>query len=225
MKIWYIGLVLVFVVGVLAGCGGGEATSTSADEDVSVAYVSEALDASYENALSASSQLVLGTLLLEGTENVVTPEQAAALLPLWQVIQGGSLQGEAEIDAVLTQIEGEMTAEQLAAIAGKQLTSEDQQAWAQEQGLGFGAGDGSGLVGDGEAPSEEERAERMAEMGLTEDDMPAGMGEMSTEEREALRATAEAGGMAAGDRAGAGFGRASIVLDVLIEMLTQRAAE
>ena len=47
----------------------------------------------------------------------------------------------------------------------------------------------------------------------------------SEEEREALRATVEAGGMAAGDGAGAGFGRSAVVLDPLVELLTQRAAE
>jgi hypothetical protein len=55
----------------------------------------------------------------------------------------------------------------------------------------------------------------------------AEMENMSDEEREALRATAQAGGMSGGPggRAGAGPGQFIILLDPLIELLTQRAAE
>jgi hypothetical protein len=240
---WYVGsalgvagLALILAV-TMSGCGvqaaatpaavAGEEAVVSAPADVGggKADGDTAIDTSYPDALDVSDQLALGTLLLEGTGQAITPEQAAALLPLWQVIQGGTLQGETEINAVLSQIEGEMTAEQLAAIAGEQLTAEDQQAWAQEQGLGFGAGDGSGRMAGGEGLSEEERAQRMAEMGLTEDDMPAGIGELSAEEREALRATAEASGMVPGGGAGAGPGRSSVMLGPLVELLAQRTAE
>jgi hypothetical protein len=242
--LWIAGLALILVV-TMSGCGGQAASvpaSVAVEEESSLAAADvgggkadgdTAIDTSYPDALGVSDQLALGTLLLEETEQAVTPEQATALLPLWQVIQGGTLQGETEINAVLSQIEGEMIAEQLAAIAGRQLTAEDQQAWVQEQGLGFGAGGGEGLseeeraqrMAGGEGPSEEERAQRMAEMGLMEDDLPAGMGEMSAEEREALRATAEASGMVAGGGAGAGPGRSSVVLGPLVELLAQRAAE
>jgi len=230
------GLALILAL-TMTGCGAQAALTpvTVAGEEEVVPALADvggekaagetAIDTSYPDALGVSDQLALGTLLLEGMEQAVTPAQAATLLPFWQVIQGGTLQGEMEIDAVLSQIEDTMTVEQLATIAGEQLTAEDRQTWAQEQGLGFGAGDGSGPVDGGEAPSEEERAQRMAELGLTEDDLPAGMGELSAEEREALRATAEAGGMVPGGGAGAGHGRSSVVLGPLVELLTQRAAE
>jgi hypothetical protein len=234
--LWVAGMALILAV-TMTGCGGQaastpatvaggeEAVPAPADVGGEKADGDTAIDTSYPDALEVSDQLALGTLLLEGTERAVTPAQAAALLPLWQVIQGGTLQGDTEINAVLSQIEGEMTAEQLATIAGEQLTAEDRQTWAQEQGLGFGAGDGSGPVGGGVGPSEEERAQRLAELGLTEDDLPAGMGEMTAEEREALRATAEASGMVPGGGAGAGPGRSSVVLGPLVELLGQRAAE
>jgi len=51
---------------------------------------------------------------------------------------------------------------------------------------------------------------------------------MSEEEREALRATAQAGGGipgGAGGRAGGGSGQFTILLDPLIELLTERAVE
>ncbi len=249
MKTWYVGLVLVLVVVVLAGCGGGSASPVAADVDssvtsdgtetptstaISAAVMADvdssatsggtALDASYPDALDQSGQLALGTMRLEGTEQAVTPEQATTLLPLWQVIREGSLQGDAETNAIISQIQGAMTPEQLEAIVAMQLTAEDLQSWAQEQGLGSGAGRGEGQAGGGQNLSEEERAERLAQFGDAEGGPPAGFGELSEEEREAMRATIEAGGMPAGGVPGAGSGQLTIVLNPLVDMLTQRAA-
>jgi len=220
-----IGLVLLLVVGVLVGCGGEQATPAPADEGGGETYTSAVLDASYPGALSVGSQLALGTLQLEETENSVTPEQATTLLPLWQALQGG-VTAQAEVDAVLKQIEGTMTPEQLAAIAAKQLTQDDL------RGLGIPPGGGAGAGGGGQELSPDERATRQAERGGGE--MPpeaatrrAEMENMSEEEREALRATAQAGGMSGGPggRAGGGQGQFIILLDPLIELLTQRATE
>lgn len=221
MRLWYVGLILTLTVGVLAGCGGEQATLAPADEGGGETYTSAVLDASYPGALSVGSQLALGTIQLEETENSVTPKQAATLLPLWQALQGG-VTVQAEVDAVLKQIEGAMTPEQLAAIAAKQLTQDDL------RGLGIppGGGGGQGL-------SPDEQATRQAERGGGEGMPPeaatrrAEMENMSEEEREALRATAQAGGMPGGPggRAGAGPGQFIILLDPLIELLTQRAAE
>jgi len=241
MRFWNVGFVLVLVACVLVGCGGEEATPAPAEEEVSGDYISEALDTSHENALNASSQLVLGTLRLEGTENAVTPEQAATLLPLWQALRGG-VTAQAELEAVLKQIEGTMTQEQLEAIAAMQLTQEDLQAWMEEQGLDIGD-PSPGMGGD---LSEEEREAVQATM-EADDGMPGGPGEemppemaarraefenMSEEERAALRATAQAGGGVPGGtgggapgRAGRGTGQFMILLNPLIDLLTQRAGE
>jgi hypothetical protein len=241
MKVWTVGLTLALVATVLAGCGGGEATPASAEEEVSDAYISEALDTSHENALNASSQLVLGTLCLEGTENAVTPEQATAMLPLWQALRGG-VTAQAELEAVLKQIEGTMTQEQLEAIAAMQLTQEDLQTWMEEQGLDIG-GPSPGMGGD---LSEEEREAVQATMeagggmpGRSGEEMPPEMAtrraefeNMSEEEREALQATMQAGGGMPGGaggeapgRAGRGTGQFMILLNPLIDLLTQRAEE
>ena len=88
MRIWHTELILVLVAVVLVGCGG-EATPAPADEGSDVVYTSEALDTSYDGALDARNQLMLGTIQLEGTEDAVTPGQAKALLPLWQALRGG----------------------------------------------------------------------------------------------------------------------------------------
>ena len=233
MKSWHVVLILAIAVTVLVGCGGEEDTSAPADADDSETYTSAVLDTSYPDALNVSSQLALGTVRLEETENGVTPEQATALLPLWQALQGG-VTAQAEVNAVLKQIEGTMTSEQLAAIAAMQLTQDDLRAWAQSQGLGVPPGGGSGRMGGGQDLSPEERATRQAERGGGQEPSPematrrAEFESMSEEEREAVRATAEAGGMlpgGAGGRAGGGSRQFTILLNPLIELLTERAAE
>jgi hypothetical protein len=231
VRLSQVGLTVILVAAVLVGCGG-ESIPAPAEEGSEAAYTSDTLDTAYDGALSASNQLSLGTIQLEEAdeqhpaENAVTPEQAAALLPLWQALQ-------------VKQIEGTMTQEQLEAIARLQLTQEDLQAWAQSQGLSMGVG--PGRAGGGEALSPEERATRQAEFGGEE--MPpevatrrAEFENMSEEERAALRATREAGGgvpggsggrggAGAGAGAGAGGRQFNFLLNPLIELLTERAAE
>jgi hypothetical protein len=240
MKTWSIILSLVLLAGVVAGCGGQTSVSaagaTSADLAASGdggAYTSAVLGTAYEGALPASSQLVLGTFDLEGTANAVTPEQARTLLPLWRAIQSGTLQSDAETSAVLKQIEGAMTAEQLAAIAAMQLTAQDLGAWMQEQGVNFAppsdATPGSGSLPSG-GPSEEERAAMQATV-QAGGEMPGGggsfgaLGNMSEEERAAMRATAEASGMTFGNRgaAGAGSGQLSMMAGQVVNLLVARA--
>lgn len=245
----YIGLALALAFGVLAGCGGGEATPEPVDEGVGETYTSAVLDTSYPDALDVSNQLALGTFQMEETEHAVTPEQATALLPLWQVLQGG-VTAQAEMDAVLKQIEGTMTQEQLAAIAAMQLTQEDMQTWMQEQGLRMGGG----FPGAGGDMSEEEQESLRAtvEAGggmpeggrfgdLSEEEqanmratMEAGgmrgggqFGDLSEEERADMRATMEAGGGGMPGRPGGGAGGRQFgpLLNPLIELLTERAAE
>jgi hypothetical protein len=205
MRVWTIGLVLVLVASVLAGCGGGETVPAVADEETGGASTSEGLDRPPADGLEASSQLMLGTLRLEGTENAVTPEQAAALLPLWQALQGG-VTAQAEVNAVLKQIERAMTQEQLAAIAEMQLTQEDLRAWMEEQGMGMGGG----FPGAGGDMSEEERQALRAtvEAGGMPEGGPGGgpFGDMSEEERANMRATMEAGGMPEGGPGRGSFG-------------------
>jgi hypothetical protein len=225
MKLWLIFLTLIALTALV-----------NVNTDESGAYVSAVLDTSYEGALPASNQLALGTLQLEETENAVTPEQAKALLPLWQAIQSGALQSNAEVNAVLKQIEGQMTAEQLAAIAAMQLTTEDMGAWAQERGMGpefspeamatrQAEGGGQGGFGSPGNLSDEEREAMRATMEAG--GMPFGdRGNLSEEERAAMRATAEASGMDFGGRGfRGGAGQITFLAQPVIDLLTKRAAE
>jgi hypothetical protein len=237
-------LVLTLPVALLAACASNEATQ-EVEEVVSSSYTSEVLDTSYEGALSVSNQLMLGTLLLEKTEHAVTPEQATTLLPLWQALQGGGVTIQAEIDAVLRQIEGEMTQEQLEDIAAMQLTQEDMRAWMEEQGMGGPRG-GEGGPGPSGDVSDEDREAVRATMeagggfpggppGGSDGEMPPEMAtrraefaNMTDEEREDMRATMQAGGgfPGGGSSRGAPGGRqANFLLRPLIELLEERAGE
>ena len=237
LRAWAGGLIVALLVTTLIGCGGGGAASAPADEESEAAYASEALDTSYDGALNASTQLVLGTIQLEETGSAATPEQAADLLPLWQALQGG-VTAQAEVSAVLKQIEGTMTEEQLGAIAAMQLTQEDLRAWMQEQGLGF-----AGMGGDmSEEEREALRATRQAAGGMgggQDGEMPPEMAtrraefdNMGEEDREALRATMQAGGGFPGGEHGGGGGggggggrQFTFLLRPLIELLEARAEE
>ena len=159
-------IILALATLLLAACSGGESpapASLDADE-------SSTLDASYDNALAVRNQLALGTLNLEDTPQAVTADQAATLIPLWQALRGTMNSGaaaQAEVDALLKQIEGAMSAEQLSTIRAMKLTQGDLRAWAQSQGLsagtGSGGGVGSGQPRSGQGLSPEERATRQAE--------------------------------------------------------------
>jgi|YNPNPStandDraft_1061719.scaffolds.fasta_scaffold01019_7 hypothetical protein len=233
MRYLCMALAVALVMGVLVGCGGRQATQ--AGENAGETYPSEVLRTDYEGALDAGTQLALGTLKLEETEDAVTPEQARTLLPLWQALRGG-VTAQAEVNAVLKQIEGAMTPQQLQAIAGMRLTRDDLQAWMQEQGIRPGgvftgtlgtpgpggmppAGFGGGPPGGGTMPPE--MATRRAQFE-----------NMSEEERQALRATLEAGGGWPGGPGGTpvpggwrGRARFMLLLNPLIELLETRARE
>ena len=73
------------------------------------------------------TQLLFGTLMFEGTENTVTPEQAAELLPLWKLYRSlleSDITATAEIEAVAKQLHQTMTSEQLATMENQELNRE-----------------------------------------------------------------------------------------------------
>ena len=133
---WVLVLGLIVVAFFLAGC----AKQATAEPTPTIAAYRGALETSYQDALDVTSQLALGTLKLEETEHAVTKEEAAGLLPLWQALDGSELQGDAERNAVLKQVEATMAGAQIAAIREMQLTQEDAQTWMQSQGGDGAAG-------------------------------------------------------------------------------------
>lgn len=104
---------------------------------------------------SGLTQLALGTFYLEGSEQAVTAEQAAVLLPLWQEVQAQSASESPAQDALAAaadRIRAAMSAEQLAAIDGLDLRSEEVDELMAELGVQWPAampegGAGSQLQG------------------------------------------------------------------------------
>jgi hypothetical protein len=128
------------------------------------------LDDTYEDALSPRLLLALGILRLADTPAATTPEQAPELLMLWQALDNLTRSGtgaDAEVNALLLQIEQTLTPEQVAAINTMQLTQMELQTWAVENGITIGSGTGTGQgtgqgMGQGANLTAEEKATRQA---------------------------------------------------------------
>jgi hypothetical protein len=126
-------LVLVFTLVPLTGCSA----LTAAPAPLPT-YTGSRFEIGYDDALSSFTLVAMGTLKLDGTANAITPQQAKQLLPLWQALRssvniGGA--GQAEVDALLAQIDQAMTAEQVTAVNAMKLTRDEMRAWGQEKGL------------------------------------------------------------------------------------------
>jgi hypothetical protein len=143
------------------------------------------------------------------------------MLPLWQVIQGGSLQSGAETEAVVKQIEGLLTQAQLGAIKAMELTREDLETWMQEQGIQRPAaaeGRGAGALGD---MSEDERAKLREEMqNMTDAQRATRMAEMGIQRPEG----APEGRQPGANPAGGPRGVSGSLIDPLVALLAERAA-
>jgi hypothetical protein len=88
--------------------------------------------------LPLAMELVVGTFKLEGTDNAVTAEQAAKLLPLWQVykdLSASTSAAQEEIDALAQQIQETMTPEQVQAITDMKLTRREIFQTMQDLGI------------------------------------------------------------------------------------------
>lgn len=133
--------IMTILVLTLTACG-----SASVTPQVDTNKLTE----STEIAVPVSTQLLIGTFKLEGTDLAVTSEQAGELLPLWQVVQNISASdsaAQAEMDALVDQIQETMTPEQIQAIKEMNLTPQDTFALMQEQGI---TGQGGRNFGNGE---------------------------------------------------------------------------
>jgi len=206
-------VVMMLVMVSLAGCGGAGAAATVEAPGDAGNSAGTALDTSYEGALPVMNQLALGSMLLDDTGQALGAEQASTLLPLWQGVRStlnSSTSAQAEIDALLKQIEKSMTPEQLAAIRDMQLTQADLVEYVRSNNLargggqfapGSGAGPAGGLISPelratlqagGELPPELQATleARRAQGGFVPGGAPGEGGAFSPE----LRATIQAGG-------------------------------
>ena len=96
-------------------------------------------------SLPIQEQVLIGTFKLEGTPQAVTAQQAAQLLPLWQVykdLSGSDTAAQEEIDGLIQQIQDTMTPEQMQAIAAMNITRQDIFTVMQDQGITQAGGQG-----------------------------------------------------------------------------------
>ena len=167
------------------------------------------------------NQLLVGTIWLEDTEQAISPEQAAQLLPLWKAYRslvGSDTTAQAELDAVVTQIEGVLTSQQIQAIEGQEINPEDFAPVAEQLGVdvanlanrsegdggesfipGQGPGGGGGLPGQGPGGRQGE------------------LGDLSPEQIATMQAEREAQG-------GAGNRMILNLLDPFIDWLHEKTA-
>lgn len=122
---------------ILAACGGTDSASpaTSATE---TATASTGGIGAMQGELSTIARDMLGIFKLEGTDLAFDADQAAASLPLWQAYRSllnSDTTAAAELEALATQIDEALTAEQHAAIAAMNLTPQDLFAMAEELGV------------------------------------------------------------------------------------------
>jgi hypothetical protein len=116
---------------VLAGCKGSSSTSDSSTDSTGSSNSQDA------TSLSEVNKLLVGTLKLDNTANAVTADQATQLLPLWQAylsLSSSDTAAEAEVAALLTQIQGTMTSQQMDAINALNLTNTDMMDLMQSMG-------------------------------------------------------------------------------------------
>ena len=211
-------LILSVLIFVLAGCSAAPATSAQdtpaavatttpvpaageqpAADPARIRLAEDIILTDFEDAANLRNQLAYGTLKLDGAGQAITPEQARAMLPLWQAVVALSGEGESvpeEISAVQTQIIEARTAEQVQAIAEMKITNAALTAFYAEKGI----------VMPTPVP------------GVTK--VPGQMKNLSPEARQATRAAMEASG-----QTGQGTGQLTrtLLFEEVIKLLTERA--
>lgn len=101
----------------------------------------QAASTQQDGTLPIQEQVLIGTFKLEGTAQAVTSQQAAQLIPLWQVykdLSGSDSAAQEEIDGLVKQIQGIYTPDQMKSITDMHLTRQDMFTVLQEQGINFG---------------------------------------------------------------------------------------
>jgi hypothetical protein len=155
-----------------------------------------------------STNLMMATFQLEKTEHAITVEQAEELLPLWKVYQNlvnSDTAAEAEREALINQIAGVMTEEQMAYLESDELDPQETMALMAEYGIEMQGGMGMGNRPNGEGDDQE-------------------MTDAQREEMQTMRETIGGGEGGPGGGMGGGMGQ-DIDPEQLATMQAERAAE
>lgn len=128
-------LSLLLMLFLLAGCGTVSLETVPAgDSQANISLLSD----TYTGAIPVESQLIIGTINLEGTDLAVDVDQAKNLLPLWKTLrslENSDTSAAVEKEAALEQIQETMTSEQIQAIRDMQLTRQSMFEVMQKQGM------------------------------------------------------------------------------------------
>ncbi len=203
--------VVVSAVVLLGGCQSAQPTVAVTDGGVEGGPV----------CVNEMDLLALGILELEESDEAVTPEQASEMLPLWKMLVSGGLRGDTESASVMKQIENTLTASQSTTITTMDLTSEDQRVWMAEQGLEMPDVGGFARVGD--ATDEDRAALREKFQNMSAEEREQARAEMGIERPEGAGGGLLSDGT--GNRGAAGLRGGFVVVQALIDLLTERAAE
>lgn len=176
-KITVIGLTILVLL-TLTSCGGtDQAAVEDQTTDIAQSDTTDSVDASGEetqsqeksrdqlredfadNALSEEMQLVVGTMMLEGTDLEVNASLAEALLPYWKLylnMLGSDTASPEELAALISGIKDEMSPERINYISDLQLTQEDMFTAMSEFGVMDNMGPGLNAADDENRPDLQE---------------------------------------------------------------------
>jgi hypothetical protein len=122
MKKWMFITIIISLVVALAACGSAQSANAAK---------------STATTLSLEGDLLVGTFKLENTSLAINSAQASTLLPLWETLQSlasSNTTASQEVDAVVSQIESSMSADQVSSITAMKLTQQDLAATAIDTG-------------------------------------------------------------------------------------------
>ncbi|MBN2556580.1 MAG: hypothetical protein JXA97_11620 [Anaerolineales bacterium] len=227
-------LFLLLVALMLVSCSGTtpegiELTAAPAQASGDEGIVNEGeLDEVYDQSqveasvreLSDEARLMLGIMLLDGTEHAVEEAQAGDLLFLWQAYQA-LLQSDttavAELEALIQQIRRTMTEEQISAIEGMDFTDPAHLAQIADLGIGMGGMQNPDALPEGVEPGQRNQGGQGGQGGRLDGTMgtpPEGM-EIDPEAMEVFADRVRASGV------GRGGAQQGLYLAPLIRYLEQ----
>jgi hypothetical protein len=122
MKKWIFATIAISLIQALSACGSAASATATAGTS---------------NTLSLEGQLLVGTFKLENTSLAITSAQASTLLPLWETLESLASSNTAasqEVDAVVSQIQSSLSAQQVSSITAMKLTRSDLAATAVNTG-------------------------------------------------------------------------------------------
>ena len=143
-------LILVLFISACSSTGSQESTRVVLSNDYA------------EDALSVEMQLVVGSLILEESDQALNPELASSLVSYWKLylsLAESDTAAVEEMDSVVSEIQALMTQDQVSYIAGLQLTQESLTTLLDDLGIIeqlsleiIGTGDGTGERPEGIVP-------------------------------------------------------------------------